>query len=381
MGSSAGAFCGNGAVEENEDCDDGDAINGDGCNSDCSISGAQVWEIRSSRAAYDSFLGVTTHGDGSIFVSGSQAVNGQERLLARFAPNGDLVWSKAYEEADSGALLAVGTSGSRLYAAGMTNSDKRSVWVGGFDLDGELVWKDVVSSEFGHSYATGLSPIPDGGFVVVGLKTVDGGLAEVWTRRYGAEGSVEWTQGRPINDKALYSQGPGISFSEQRIVVGFYSEPGFAELMVAYPPSGGDPLLDVISMNSGPIYGVAEAAMGDIFVTGWETQVGISVRRYDTQGVILWSSFDCSGGAGRALAVDAQGDVVVIGDGPGSTMSNIRLCKFSPDGKLRWGKDIDGGEGNDFGRAVAILPDDRIVVAGEMYLNGDYHGWLSVYSP
>ena len=83
----------------------------------------------------------------------------------------------------------------------------------------------------------------------------------------------------------------------------------------------------------------------------------------------------------QAIAVDSHGDIVVIGYGKGQNLGNIRLCKFSPEGDLRWGKDIDGGA-DDAGYGVAIMADDRIVACGRMSTenaNGD--AWLAVFSP
>ena len=106
------------------------------------------------------------------------------------------------------------------------------------------------------------------------------------------------------------------------------------------------------------------------------------VRRVSTGGPIVWSSDECTGDIGRDIAVDSQGDIVVIGDGPAPGGRNIRLCKFSADGALRWGKDIDGGFGDDLGYTVAVDAADRIVAGGRMLIamdNGD--GWLAVFSP
>ena len=41
------ASCGNGVIEDDEACDDGNLVNGDGCNQDCTVSAALVWEYRS----------------------------------------------------------------------------------------------------------------------------------------------------------------------------------------------------------------------------------------------------------------------------------------------------------------------------------------------
>ena len=81
--------------------------------------------------------------------------------------------------------------------------------------------------------------------------------------------------------------------------------------------------------------------------------------------------------------MDGQGDVVVIGDGEAANGKNIRMCKFGPDGSLKWGKDIDGGPGNDLGYTIAIGPRNRIVAGGSVGDTGPGKrmGWLAVYTP
>lgn len=108
----------------------------------------------------------------------------------------------------------------------------------------------------------------------------------------------------------------------------------------------------------------------------------LAVRRVTGTGEVVWSSAECGGSNARDVAVDSQGDIVVIGDGPGDKGRNIRLCKFAADGTLRWGKEIDGGVGDDLGYAVASDPADRVVAGGVMVneLNGR-DAWLAVFSP
>ncbi len=61
--------CGDGLVQGGEACDDGNAKDGDGCNSDCRVSGAIVWE---HPLGYDGrAYGVDVGADGTLYVAGS----------------------------------------------------------------------------------------------------------------------------------------------------------------------------------------------------------------------------------------------------------------------------------------------------------------------
>src|SRR5688572_21025309 len=37
--------CGDGAMQPGEECDDGNDVDGDGCNRDCRVSGQEVWTV------------------------------------------------------------------------------------------------------------------------------------------------------------------------------------------------------------------------------------------------------------------------------------------------------------------------------------------------
>ena len=136
----------------------------------------------------------------------------------------------------------------------------------------------------------------------------------------------------------------------------------------------------------GGVFGVASDPAdpsGALALVLQDMTKGLVVNRTSSVGKVLWSSTECSGEFGYAVAIDSQGDFVVIGAGPGAVGENIRLCKFSAEGDLRWGKDLDSGLGNDRGLAVSILPDDRIVATGYMW-GGEAEktdAWLAVFTP
>jgi hypothetical protein len=154
-------------------------------------------------------------------------------------------------------------------------------------------------------------------------------------------------------------------------------------MLLAYPPGGGEPLWMVDLPTMGGVFGVASDPGGDFALVLQDLTEGFVVDRASSTGAVLWSSTECVGELGNGTAIDSQGDIVVIGSGPGAVGQNIRLCKFSAEGQLRWGKDLDSGLGDDRGNAVAILPDDRIVVGGAMW-SGEVErtdAWLAIFTP
>lgn len=143
--------------------------------------------------------------------------------------------------------------------------------------------------------------------------------------------------------------------------------------MLAYPQDGAAPLWTRTAASEDPVLGIAHDPGGDIVVTDRLT----ALVRLTGAGKPLWTATNCEGAGGMDAAVDNQGDIVVAGFGAG----NIRLCKFAPDGSLLWDREIDGKDGTDFAAAVALYPDDRIVVAGQIEHGDVADAWLAMLTP
>ncbi len=374
--------CPDGSVGEGEVCDDGNDINGDGCNNDCQPSGAQLGEFRTDERGSSQIYSIAVDADASIVVGGRSGI---ARWVARFGPDLAPQWTQKYDDGQTGLVRAVALGDGVIYAAGsrFTDSDAHDVWVASLTPDGAVLWEDVFSGGMGDDWATQA--------VVVGSDMVVTGMAlgdKIWTRRYGAGGTIQWTATFQLGStyKDIYPLGPGLVATGEALVIGWsaFKAPDVSpEQLVAYPLAGGEPLWTVeLPETFGSINAIAADPGGDLVLATVHDFSALMLRRVTGTGEVLWSSAECGGSIARDVAIDGQGDIVVIGDGPGDKGRNIRLCKFAADGTLRWGKDIDGGVGDDIGYAVAIDPADRVIAGGAMLneLNGR-DAWLAVFSP
>lgn len=394
-GSTAEVGCGDGSVQAEEACDDGNKINGDGCNNDCSLSGVAVWTYQSLLDGHERLLGLALGEQDSIFVGGIQSAGGEEvdKWVARFTASGGApVWWERYDHGPGEGTRGLAATADILYAVGGTvTGDDFDVWVAGLNLaDGEVTWQDTYSSGLGPDYATAVVAIPGGDAVVAGLLTAESAEGgDLWVRRYAADGAQKWTATHPKFGFPLWQNGPGISSSAEHVVIGYVhrlSDEFTPETLIAFPHAGGPALWNVdISATSGIVFGVAHASDGDVVVASKGDYKEFVVRRLSGDGTAArWESNKCTGGDGRAVAIDSQGDIVAIGDGDGDGGNgpNIRLCKFSAEGSLRWAHDIDGGFGTDRGYAVAIASNDHIVVGGWITTGANSSdAWLAMYSP
>jgi uncharacterized delta-60 repeat protein len=152
---------------------------------------------------------VAVSADGSVYVTGITADNGNDAVLLKFDTNGTLLWERAWGGAASDEGLAVATaSDGSVYIAGTATSfgpSSSGLFVVKFDSAGNLVWQRISDGAQGNAvavasdgsvYAAGTTPRPDqiGNFDIVVMKITTSGTL-VWQRTYSA-GEVVDPRGR-----------------------------------------------------------------------------------------------------------------------------------------------------------------------------------------
>ena len=374
-GTSAAPVCGDTQLDPDEACDDGNAINGDGCNRDCQPSATPLVEYRGDM--YGDIYSLAADPNGTLLVGGTRDGAG---WVARFDAELASLASLTYEQT---LVRAVAVTDGAIYAAGSIDGamDGHDLWVARLSPDGVVEWEDRFSGGKGDDWATQVAEI-DGDLVVTGLVLAD----QLWTRRYGPDGAIQWTTSIPLGYtyKNIWPLGPGMAVRDDAVLAGWneFSVDNYYETLHALATADGAAIWTAQGQAIGGFAAIAVDPGGELALASAHDYDILTVTRTTSAGAQIWSSDKCVGTYGRDIAIDSQGDIVVIGDGNAKGGTNIRLCKFSPDGALRWGKDIDGGAGDDRGHAVAIDAEDRIIAGGQVYVGtDDRRAWLAIFSP
>ncbi|MCA9713662.1 MAG: hypothetical protein H6713_21840 [Myxococcales bacterium] len=335
-------YCGDGAQNgppDAEACDDGDDVNGDGCNVDCVVSGTPLWtDVYPGEDAGNSIAhGVAVDSSGDVFVVGETFVVGENAniMIRKYSSEGELLWSQSIDGPGGGVDAARGVAIDRednivvvgeVFEAG-NNAD---IWIRKADNDGNELWTLQINGDDGlGDAARGVAVDADDNIIVTGESYHLIGLTDVWTAKFGPEGDEWW-----INE---------------------------------YDHEGG---------NDGG-YGVSVGQDGQIFVVGGAYAfIGLDdffLRSYSPVGVIEWTqTIDNWGGVdrGRAAAVDGEGNLVMVGETyTPDDLTNIWIGGYSAvDGEQLWVEwfDSDGAD-NDIGYGVAVDGDGNVVVAGSTY--------------
>jgi uncharacterized delta-60 repeat protein len=245
---------------------------------DGSLSWQRIWNGTTIRGLGRPDVAVSA--DGSVYVTGITADNGNDAVLLKFDANGTLVWEKAWGGAASDEGLAVATaSDGSVYIAGTATSfgpSSSGLFVVKFDSAGNLVWQRISDRAQGNAvavasdgsvYAAGTTPRNEiGNFDIVVLKITAGGSL-VWQRTYSA--------GEVVDPRGRMAAGPDGSIVMAGAIQTVRRTADIAALIVKLTSDGAlvfDKQFDGRVSETGD--GVAIAPDNTIYVAGTTTTFG-----------------------------------------------------------------------------------------------------------
>src|SRR6185503_12822705 len=148
-----------------------------------SLSWQQIWNGTTIRGLGRPDVAVSV--DGSVYVTGVTADNGNDAVLLKFDTSGTLLWERTWGGTSSDESLAVATaSDGSAYIAGTATSfgpSSSGLFVVKFDAIGNPVWERIFDGAAGNAvavgsdgsvYAAGTTPRADqiGNFDMLALK-------------------------------------------------------------------------------------------------------------------------------------------------------------------------------------------------------------------
>jgi cysteine-rich repeat protein len=392
--------CGNGVVDEGEDCDDGNTLNGDDCTADCHDGQQELYAVSHDQGnGTDCAEGVAVDGEGNIIVAGFvlTAGAGENVWVRKYTPEltpMEGLWTQSVDGPGGGDDRARGIAANaagEIVVVGFltgTGAQGRNIWVRSYDADGNELWNDVVDGPSGgDDQAYGVAAMEDG-WVVSGELFVGTGDTDVWLRRYDAAGEEVWTQtfagqGAGLDSGRDVDVGPG----GEIVVTGWessemdgrsawtrkYNAEGQAEWTVRYNAGS-------TAGNQGQ--GVAVGIDGTIVVAGMSREGSDPTlfwnQGYDANGNETWTElvgqFTSQPAIGRGAAAGYDGQFSTVGQSTdeGSAESKTRVVRYEAGGDQLWQQGFTGLTGIESqGYAIDIGPDDTIAFAGCDFSLGD----------
>lgn len=362
------AECGNGYIEEGEQCDDANEDDDDGCDRECQVPCGMLWEATIPSPAEDLSpyaIDLAVGPSGEIVVAGLTNAQTSELdndiWLGAWSSAGEPLWSGVYDLVtdldDAPAAVIVGPGGAVYLSATIQAADGTDIWVGRFDETGTEIWSAVFDSPIVGSpdAASGIAITPTGNPVVAGHMRVGEGDSDLWIAELsptdGAElWSTTWSGEFADNGYSFDKGGPLAIGSDGTIwatAIEYVNYETFDAHVLSFDPTG--------------------TLLGD-----WAPQADLATA-HDHDPV--------------TIAVQADGSVYfsITRLGPGTTFWIHRLdpSDGGATGEISWVREmpsfVDVGEDwINFGLAAA--PDGNVFAGGFLYREDSedawYEGWM-----
>jgi len=305
--------CGNGVVDEGEQCDDGNGVYDDACSNDCIAECGLGWEVRfgkedPSSAGEDIAVGP----DASVVVVGTEDQGIESNIwLARFDAEGNELWSQSIDNAstEAGEAVAVDEDGNIVVVASIAGADGSDIWVAMIDPDGNEIWSDTHDGAAdGDDFGGGAAFDADGNAIVSGTVRDADGDSDVWVRKYSRGGNAQWTETFSGAGNGTFSidageevavDGDGNIYVSAEIYVDFDEQD--AQLL-KYGPNGGAPEWTRAPLAGGAAHEHSPAGVG----VDADGNVVFGIRRDNTSVAATFWLFKYDADGGETWMVDAE---------------------------------------------------------------------------
>ena len=354
--------CGDGTVDPDEQCDDGDNIDGDGCDTDCTPSGETIWEYVSNVGGNDNARDLFLGADGNIVVCGDGAVTETgDPYGAVFSPDGDLLTlapipgigpGEAWGIAATDTLVAVG---GRRTGPGVNDGFVAVESAVGMDITSfevpmavydVAIGDDVVWVSGQLAGAPSVASYSVDGVVVDELDQTNGlpATGVAWDLALGS-GSAMQAAGIDDNDGTAWIRsvsldgGPGWQATWEMSPSGsaFGITRALDDTVIASGSSGASGMVAVFQLMDGSqrwaaeltaergsfanIHKAAGGPSGEVVGVGWVATSGMDadiwIGKYSSEGELLWERTFAGTGAtdsnGWSVAVDGDGSITAVG--------------------------------------------------------------------
>jgi uncharacterized delta-60 repeat protein len=347
--------------------------------------------------SYDNVpIALAVAGNGNVVVTGTSAddFGFTSWLTVAWSSNGDLLWTQSYhgpvEFTDAQPNAVAVDAAGNVFVAGVAvgiNGDQDYVTIK-YSSTGVALWtRSYNGPGNGHDGAIAAAVDSAGNVIVTGIspETADSTSGSYATIKYSGEGVPLWTNRYHGPGNNVGGDGPtdvAVDGSGNVFVTGIsYPINGRADYATVAYSSSGAPVWT--NRYNGPVdsddyaRALAVDSNGNVFVVGesWNgSAADYATIKYSGAGVPLWTNRYHTPESGNmlahAIAADSNGNVFVTGAAVGNPGGGIATLKYSNTGTLLWTQIYQGPSAFGFyddGRAVAVDGSGNVIVTGRSY--------------
>ena len=412
-------LCGNGELDPDEDCDDGNTLDLDECSSTCELPGATRWEhfYHGPLMDRDEGFGAAIDEMGNVYATGWETVGPDDTgddldiLLRKHSPTGEALWTRNYD----GLTIATIEQGRAIVATPgggviMLASDYSAPTYDGIDIrlmridgDGETVFDVIYAGPANLSDSASALALDEakGRVFVGGQQDLDAVDSAAWV------GVFDSSTGQLQNERLLTDFGGGLLTGVSELALLDDGRLGLVGRVYFELDNNADAWVGVMDdsfqlawEDSIDVNGGFDVSSGVAAITGGlvicATVEGDSddmwVRRYTLEGQEVWTDvFDGPMGLRDNcvdLVVDDVDNITVVGrtaiEATNPPTWSPRVAKYDPDGNLAWVLDNTNTDftGSQYFRDIALGPDREFATVGVNSLGGEItQVWIRVFGP
>lgn len=296
------------------------------------VSSAQIFQQVYQTEQIDFLNSVEQLDDNGFILTGytnGAGSGGNDAIMIRTTPFGDILWAKAYGSAGNESFPITAPFGDNaVLVAGSTQSVSESGLPEGFvaaiDIDGEVLWTTCMGGELDDKVRD-IKVLDDGGFLLTGMTNSFGEVQsyDLFLNRFDSEGTMLWSK---VYGTDMYDVPLAVEANDE----------------------------------------------GEIFVWGHQSgdqTVGYDafLLKTDSEGNELWNnrySLELNELAWD-LAMLPDGNIIITGDtnSAGAGMNDIFVIYMDQDGELIWSKTV-GNYSHDHGTNVRHVQNKEFVIGG-----------------
>ncbi len=379
VSTSAEPVCGDGVVEGDEACDDGNDAPADGCSPACVVSGTPIWEtvLAGDAGRDDRVWALAILAPADVIVSGFEGTEaGRQAFYGRLrGSDGQVLWSDTNPAGNAAAESVIINLSNEIIVGGSADGGP---WVRKVDGEGEVVWETRPDIE----RLLGIAPNVGGAMLAGNISVADGSTQAVLTGIGAGNGAEEWREIFPA--ASAFTSIGRLSSNEALLLANI----GPDRALVQGGEGGSEVLAVIDALANGRAQGLGvrdeSAVVGGYVDTadGFDWWIGVydgGTQRWtasDTfiQGVALADEFE-------DVAFMPDGSVVGVGLITNDD-KDIWVAAFDAEGSMKWSRVLpEDNRGDDTARAVTAAPDGSIVVAGEITVDDSEDIWVAKLVP
>ena len=327
---------------------------------------------------------VATDNNGNVYVLGQASPLPPDKgriALIKYSSRGQVIWDRMLsyapcylEQINNLAVgMAVDNQGN-VYIAGV---DSPTGWTGPvfavkYDTNGHLLWQRTYA---GNNIVRAITLDNNGNLFVAGMTDAGKEYSRSLTIKYGTNGEELWAKQR---NRSLFNAIATDKDGNVYVTGNYYGEnTGLDYLTVKYNVDGQEVWLKRFNGSEKDHDFASSLAVdgeGNVIVVGnslKENELGYVAVKYSRDGERLWTrrflkAYDPN--LRIPIILDSKGDVYIAVDkwGDNPRQNNIALVKISSDGKQLWNRQYEDELGWSYVGAMIIDSQDNLYLSGSV---------------